>query len=269
MHKITKIERQKKSLHRYNIHIDGEFAFGVDEEILLKSNLHKGLELTKDDMIQLIDEESTRSAYLLAIRYLSYRIRTKFEMETYLREKAVEEILIKQTIKRLIDEKLIDDHQFAEIFVRDRINQTSKGPRVIERELMEKGINKSVASQALTSFTYEQQLEKVIDTANKEMKKRSNKSYRQRIQQLQAKLMRRGFGQEVLNEMIQQLEVTVDANDEKDALYKQAEKVSKRLRRKYIGYEFNQHLKKNLYGKGFSIDLINEYINEIENRSSN
>lgn len=264
MHKITKIERQKKSLQRYNVYIDNEFAFGVDEDVLLKNNLHKGLQLTKDDMIQLVDEESTRNAYLLSIRYLSYRIRTKSEIETYLREKAVEEILINETIERLVQEKLIDDIQFAEVFVRDRMNQTSKGPRIIEKELMEKGITKSIASDAIKAFTYEQQLEKVVDTANKEMEKRSNKSSRQRLQQIQSKLIRQGFGQDVIQDMLQNIEVIVDEDDEKNALHKQAEKISKRLRRKYTGHEFNQHLKRNLYGKGFSIDLINEYINELE-----
>jgi|SRR5690625_214354 len=267
MHKITKIERQKKSLHRYNIYIDDEFAFGVDEDVLLKNNLHKGLELTKDDMIQLIDEESTRNAYLLAIRYLSYRIRTEFEIDKYLREKAVEEILINETIERLKKEKLIDDVQFAEVFVRDRMNQTSKGPRIIEKELMEKGITKSTATDAVRVFTYENQLEKVVDTANRELKKRSNKSSRQRLQQLQSKLIRRGFEKSVINDMLQQIEMTANENDEKNALYLQAEKLSKRLRRKYTGYEFNQRLKQGLYGKGFSIDLINEYINEIDRGS--
>ncbi len=264
MRKITKIERQKKSIHRYNIYIEDEFAFGVDEDVLLKNNLHKGLALTTDDMAQIIDEESTRNAYLLAIRYLSYRIRTKFETERYLREKAVDELLINETIQRLIDEKLIDDNQFAQIFVRDRINQTSKGPRVIARELMEKGIPQKLIKEALTTFTFESQLDKVIKFAKSEMKKGSNKSFNQRLQQIQQKVIRKGFDQEIAKEMMQQLNMTADVDDEKNAMYSQAEKLTRKLQKKFTGYEFNQRLKKGLYDRGFSIDLINKYLDELE-----
>ena len=39
---ITKIEVQKKKQNRFNIYINDEFAFGVDEATLLKFSLTKG-----------------------------------------------------------------------------------------------------------------------------------------------------------------------------------------------------------------------------------
>ena len=39
---ITKIERQKKRSSRKSIFIDGSFAFGVSDDILLKFALHEG-----------------------------------------------------------------------------------------------------------------------------------------------------------------------------------------------------------------------------------
>ncbi|MFP3361131.1 RecX family transcriptional regulator, partial [Planococcus sp. SIMBA_143] len=61
---------------------------------------------------------------------------------------------------RLNDEKLINDKQFAEMFVRTRINTSSKGPNVIKRELMEKGVAANIATEAVSVFTYDLQYEK-------------------------------------------------------------------------------------------------------------
>src|SRR5690625_3805260 len=125
MRTITKISKQKNKSNRYNIYLDDTFAFGVDEDVLLKNKLRKGLELTNEQITKLLDDESIQNAYLLAVRYLSYRIRTKLELQIYLRKKEIDEMIIEQTIERLKKEKLVNDAQFAQSFVRDRMNQTS------------------------------------------------------------------------------------------------------------------------------------------------
>lgn len=49
MPNITKITTQKKRKDRYNIFVDEKYAFSVDEEVLLKFQLKKGMEL--DDLL--------------------------------------------------------------------------------------------------------------------------------------------------------------------------------------------------------------------------
>ena len=53
---ITKIEVQKKKQNRFNIYLNNEFAFGVDEDTLLKFGLTKGTELTQDTIREIEQE---------------------------------------------------------------------------------------------------------------------------------------------------------------------------------------------------------------------
>ena len=85
---ITKITAQVKNKSRYNIFLDHgrgeEYAFSVDEDILIKYNLKKGLELDEEYLIELIDEDEKKKCYHLSIHYLSYRMRSVEEVRTYL-----------------------------------------------------------------------------------------------------------------------------------------------------------------------------------------
>ncbi|MDY3702578.1 MAG: recombination regulator RecX, partial [Limosilactobacillus coleohominis] len=47
--KITKIEAQKRK-GRYNVYLDGKFAFPVAESVLIKFRLMKGVELDADQI---------------------------------------------------------------------------------------------------------------------------------------------------------------------------------------------------------------------------
>lgn len=264
MRTITKISKQKNTSHRYNIYLDDSFAFGVDEDVLLKNNLHKGLALTDNQIAKLLDDELIQKAYLLAIRYLSYRMRTKLELQIYLRKKEIDEMIIEQTIERLQKEKLVNDVHFAQSFVRDRMNQTSKGPKIIKKELIEKGIDKKIATDALMEYSYEKQLAISIKWIHRELKKSRKQSFRNKLNNIRYKLVQKGFGQEVINEAMQSVDPTLVESEEKKALQFHAEKLIQRYRKKHSGYELKTKLKYGLFQRGFSSDLINEYMDNLE-----
>ncbi len=73
-------------------------------------------------------------------------------------------------MQRLKKEKLLDDQQFADMFVRSRMNTSSKGPKIIEQELFEKGITGQIAANALEQYTPVLQKEKNSKAAWKENK---------------------------------------------------------------------------------------------------
>ncbi|MGR5996409.1 hypothetical protein ACT7DF_02945 [Bacillus cereus] len=88
---ITKIEVQKRSKERFNIYIDKgqgeEYGFSVDQVILIKHGLQKGLEIDEIELGNILYNEEVQKAYLQAISYLSYQMRTKQEIEDFLRKK--------------------------------------------------------------------------------------------------------------------------------------------------------------------------------------
>ena len=50
---ITKVEKQKRGKHRYNIYLNEEYAFSVHEDILIKHRLNKGESLHPQEIERL------------------------------------------------------------------------------------------------------------------------------------------------------------------------------------------------------------------------
>ncbi|HLR64712.1 MAG TPA: recombination regulator RecX [Pseudogracilibacillus sp.] len=263
MRTITKVEQQKKNKRRYNIYLDGQFAFGVDEDIFIEHYLRKGMELSEEEIEQLLDEESIQKAYTLAVRYLSYRIRSIQEMEDYLIKQEVDQIVLQRVIVRLLEEKLLDDALFAQSFVADRKLLTSKGPTVIKRELMQKGIDEQIAHDAAYTYTFDEQVEKAEKWAQVQWKRRSKHPARKKREQIRVKLIQKGFTKDVIDAVIEQLHTDDLVQTDSDIITKQADKLLTKYKRKYDGYELKMRVKSALYQRGFPQDAINEYMENL------
>ncbi|WP_163971026.1 recombination regulator RecX [Oceanobacillus halotolerans] len=268
MTKITRITTQKRRKNRYNIFLDdghGEkYGFSVEEDVLIEFNLRKGLSLDQAMIQQLEQRDTFHKAYALAINYLSYRMRTKKELYDYLVKKEVDDEHIPKIMDRLEQEHLLDDRQFAEAFVQTRIQTSSKGPLLIKKELIEKGVAASIADNAIQSYSYETQLAKAEKWVTKKLNHRKKDSFQNQIQKLQTTLMQKGFSQDVMKE------VTSDLYDEKDdesewtALQYHGEKMLRKYKSKYTGFKLEQKLKEALYRKGFSLDDIQAFIDSLD-----
>ena len=82
--KVSKIERQKKQSQRYSIFLNNQFAFGVDEQVLIHFNLRKGMDLDQEMVNAILKEDYQQKLYLRGLNYLSYGLRSEEEMRTYL-----------------------------------------------------------------------------------------------------------------------------------------------------------------------------------------
>ncbi|RDW17447.1 recombination regulator RecX [Oceanobacillus chungangensis] len=273
MHKITRITTQKKSKDRYNIYLDdgkGEkYGFSVDETVLIEFHLRKNLELDAEMIALLIKKDTLHKSYNQAIHFLSFRMRTKKEVYDYLVKKETEAEHIKEIINKLLENKLIDDKLFAEMFVRTRINTTSKGPMLIKKELIEKGVVASIANEAVQAYPYEVQFEKISKWAEKKLNLKKKESFKKQIQQLQVTLIQKGFTQDVIKDALAEIHEEKDEDEEWNAIVFQGEKLVNKHRRKFEGFELRNKVKESLYRKGFSIELINRFLDESMDESMN
>lgn len=264
--KISRITTQQKSKQRYNIYFvegDGDkYAFSVDEAILVEFGLRKGLELDEATIDLLIRKDTIQKSYLLAINYLSFRMRTRQEIYDYLVKKEVEPEHIMIIIDRLTKEGLINDKQFAEAFTLTRINTTSKGPLLVKRELIEKGVAPSIAEEAVTLYNYDTQFEKAMKWVNKKIGSSKKESFNKKIEQLRTTLVQKGFTSDVIGEVLLSVVDEKDNTAEWESLVYQGEKLVRKHSPKKSGYELKMKVKEGLYRKGFHIDLINKFIDE-------
>lgn len=257
---ISKITAQKRAKDRYNIFLDDEYAFSIDQDTFIKENIRKGKKLSEEDIERIQATENIQQAYLLAINFLSYRMRSIREMEQYLQKKEIAPHTIDLIIERLVKEKNLDNRAFAESFVKDRVLLTSKGPTVIKQELYEKGIAGSIIDDALQHYSKEEQFDKVYKFVQREVKKQTKHPHKKRMEQIRLTLMRRGFTNDIISAVLAEVEVDVDKDEEREKVMKEGEKIYRRYARKHEGYELRERCKAALYQKGFPMDLIIEFI---------
>jgi regulatory protein len=256
--KITRIQAQKKK-GRYNIYLNGEYAFPVDEALIVKHYLRKGMVVSSELEQTLKEEDTFRKAYQRALNYLSYGLRSEKEVRDDLAEKEFEEYA-DAVIDKLKDQRLIDDVEYAKAYVRTAANLNRKGPRVIANELKRRGINELKIEEALPEYSEEDQVDNAVTLAEKQWKKAKKKSEREAIQYVRQFLMQKGFQADVINVALETIDTDKEEDEEYEALVKQAEKAWKRYARKVDGYDLEQKIKAYLFQKGYPSELIQRFI---------
>ncbi|WP_332691478.1 recombination regulator RecX [Halalkalibacter lacteus] len=264
---IAKIEIQKRNKGRYNIFLSKgqktEYALSVDEDLLLKYGLTKGLEIDEDQLIKLIDEDEKKKAYNLAIHYLSYRPRSILEMRQYLEKKEKEPRHIDQVLDHLVNQRLLNDEEFASAYIRSKRLTLMKGPLKLKQELKQKGVNDSIIDKALQSYSVLEQIDQLAKWLEKQQTKRSNKlSINAFKDKLSTQLLAKGFSHQVIVEAFKLIDFQSEQIEEWEAICFQGEKIRRKYENKYTGWEYWQRVKQNLYRKGFSMELIDRYIEE-------
>ncbi len=262
MRKITKISVQQKNKERFNIFLDDEYAFAVYETTLLKFQLVKGKELDELDVEEILFSDQINKAYTSAVHYLSFRMRTEKEIVDYLIEKEYEAYVAKEIVVKLKDQGYLNDEEFAIAYARTQVNTTLKGRGIIKKELMEKGVDKIIIEDAVEAeYSSEQELEHAVNLVVKYAPKYKKDSFKIMIQKVEQALVRKGYSFSVIKLAIEEAELEEDTSEEWDALVKQAEK----YHRKYPDlddYQQKMKLKGALYRKGFTMDLIDRWLEE-------
>lgn len=257
---IKKISVQKNNQERYNIFFETngreQYAFSVSEDVLIKYNLTKGKDLSELEMQEIFYNEDIQKAYSHSLNYLSFRMRSEKEIMDYLKGKDYPKEVITEAIYKLKQRKYINDKEFAESFVKTQMNTSDKGPVVIERSLVEKGVAKNTIDEALSLYSQELQLEKAIKLCHKFVNQKKSTSSAKLKMDLKAMLVRKGYFGGIITMAIDEALQDMDHDQEWEAIVTQGEKALK----KYATEPFK--MKQLLYRKGFPMELIERFINE-------
>lgn len=200
---ITKIEQQKKNPRRYNIYVDEEFAVGLDRNVIIDNGLRKGDPVDKKLLGKLRTADEMTRAYQIALRFLSYRPRSEAEIRTRLeREKLIPET-IEQIVTKLYNERQLDDKRFAEMYAESKMFTKPIGAHRLRRELRQKGVSDTIIRHVeLKYFNEETELKNARRLAEKKLATDRTKDPVKRKRRLADFLARRGFGWDVVSEIV-------------------------------------------------------------------
>lgn len=205
---ITKLTAQKNNPDRVSVFIDGEFAFGVHQDLVLEYRLRAGRELTADEQQALIRDDRVAKAKARAFDYLAHKPRTETEVRRKLRQNEYSEPVIASVIERLQELSYLDDTQYAEQYVERRFASKGYGPVRIRQELRKRGIDRHLAETAVADFF---EGENPLAAAREKAQKRwpriaREDDPRKRRDKLYRYLKRRGYTYDTIRVVIDEME---------------------------------------------------------------
>ncbi len=153
MKKITALEIQRKNPNRVNVHLDGEFAFGLAR--IAAAWLKVGDMLADEKIANLRDDDERERALQQALLFLSYRARSEKEIRQNLKKNEYSADAIEQTLIRLRENRLADDNQFAQAWVENRNAFRPRSRRALILELRQKGLDDETIQNAVADLDEE------------------------------------------------------------------------------------------------------------------
>lgn len=196
------LKPQRKNPERTSVYLDGRYAFSIDKETLLRLNLFEQTEIPASFLDTLNYEIEKKKGRDYAFRLLSYRMRSKKELQDRLQRRKYSPLVIKDIMNELETLGLIDDKKFAEAFARDRLNFALKGKRIIFAELLKRGISSTNTKDALAEINESKEEESCLRLIKKFSNRYKTLSEYEKKQKLYSLLTRRGFAYSVIKKVL-------------------------------------------------------------------
>lgn len=195
---VTRLQAQKNQ-QRVNLFLDDRFAFGLPLELVLSASLKVGRQLSEAEVDRLKKQSFLEKNYSAALRFLSFRPRSLWEMKRYLASREESEEGIKEIISRLSGQKLLDDQAFVRWWCRQRLDFRPRSRNFLLAELAKKGIPRALAAPLVAEMVNEVPLAAAL--LLKKFPPVALPTFAQKTK-LAAFLARRGFSWEVINQAV-------------------------------------------------------------------
>ncbi len=143
--------------NKIRIYADGEFLFTVPAVIWYSSRFREGDEVTQEDLAELKNSADFSSAFDSAMRMLSLRAHSEYELKSKLKLKFSEEA-VTHAIEKLRSLNLLDDTKFAFLYAEELYRRKGFAPKRIVIELKNRGIDAVTAENAVNSLDIDREI---------------------------------------------------------------------------------------------------------------
>ncbi len=200
MGKITAIRTGRGK--RVKVFLDGRLAFSLGAEIAEKRNLTVGQELTDEQVDAFTGADRSQRCLETAIRYLSYRPRSEYEIKERLHSRGFDDGITDTVIARLKSQGLIDDTAFTQFWKGNRETFSPRSQRLTRLELRRKGVADEVIDGVVGTMDEGDSAYRAALTKVRSFPLIDYEVFRRR---LGGYLRRRGFGYEMINRTVKQV----------------------------------------------------------------
>ena len=134
--KILKYKKKKNG--QYELQLESGEVFVLYEEVILKFELllKKDFPFDEKESILLCNQEY--DVYYVALKALKNRFRSVKDLKELLLKKEYPVEYVEKAIDKLLKQGYLNDQSFAKAYINNQMITSSKGPRKIEKELLDK-----------------------------------------------------------------------------------------------------------------------------------
>jgi len=127
-----------------------ENEYILHSDIIVKYGITKGSVVSAGNMNKYAFESEVIIATNLAIKYLSSRLKTTKQLQTYLAKKGFSNESINCAIQKLSEYKILDDKNYANVFT--RTYQNTKSKNYMKNKLYTDGVNKNLIDESMQNI---------------------------------------------------------------------------------------------------------------------
>lgn len=212
---ITALESQSKKRGRLNVHLNGEFSFSLAR--ILAYDLKVGQKLSDEQIARLKQKDAEEVTYKRALRLISHRPRSEFELRTNFKRHRVPFEVQESVLIRLREAKLVDDMAFAETWVENRFAFRPRSALALRLELRRKGVPQEAIEASLEGYDDEHAAYRAARKAAHRWKNSNRDDFMKRVG---AYLARRGFDYAMISPVVDRVWLETTGAQDESEVYK-------------------------------------------------
>ncbi|MBR3552160.1 MAG: regulatory protein RecX [Clostridia bacterium] len=147
---LTWKDGKQDKLHLF---LNGDYTMTVDRAFAASAGLHQNQELDEAELALLTQQVNSRRAFNKGCDLLTRRDHSRAELLTKLRQKGYA-AGAEDALEQLDALGYLDDARFAESYAAELQRSRHYGKRRIEQALLQKGVDRSVARDAVEALTF-------------------------------------------------------------------------------------------------------------------
>ena len=221
---ITDIQKVPDLSSHRQLFLDGSPFVVLHVSVIEKFGLRLGLEIEAETIEKIISADEVMRAKNYALRLLREekdktatdapetsrpslkpKTYTKSEIEQRLQREGFSIEAIETSIAELIRSGHIRDRKFAENWIARRQKSNPRGKTLLKRELVDKGIDRETAERVVAAVETGDEAKVALQIAQKRVKQYSRLPMHVAKRRLHGFLARRGFGSEVVRQVLEQI----------------------------------------------------------------
>lgn len=202
-YQVTDIKPKDSSLNSLELYIDNEYFADIDYSTIIELNIHIGKVITQQAVEAIRQNVCLTKAKNEAIRFLSYRPRSEWEIRNKLNSKNYQQNIISTVIDWLKEIDLINDREFSFQWIKYLIGKKPAGKIKLKNELYKKGISREIINCVIDLFfsQEEDELELAEQLINKKHNSLLSKNTKLEPSKIIGLLKRQGFSDSVIQKI--------------------------------------------------------------------